>query len=143
MRYLAILILFGVSTSGFAQTGKIKTDGTQCATLPCVVASLSLTDQTQSVSNVPILTSSVSGLFRVSFYMDSSRIRGSIWHLVFNWTDDLRPRQTGSYIVNAGNEAFSQFPVRGVAGQPITYTVNEQTNIQATYDLFIAVEQVQ
>ena len=133
MRYLAILILFGLSTSGFGQTG----------TLPCVVASLSLTDQTQSVSKVPIFTSGVSGLFRVSFYLDSSRIRGSVWYLDFNWTDDLRPRRIGSYIANAGTETFTQFPIRAVAGQPITYTVTEQTNIQASYDLFITVEQLQ
>ena len=47
-RYLAALFLFGLSVSGFAHA--------QCAAFPCVVASVSLTNQTEGVSQFPLVT---------------------------------------------------------------------------------------
>ena len=137
MKYcLAVLILLGLSVSGFAQL--------QCTAFPCTIASVSLTDQTVPVSATPLVTPTTSGLFRVTFYFESSAIQGSVWGLSFKYTDDLATRSTAVWQAHPGQWANFAYVFRDVAGQPITYTVAQlKSGAGANYDLFITVEQLQ
>jgi hypothetical protein len=136
-RYLVALFLFGLSVSGFAHA--------QCAAFPCVVGSVALLDQTAAVSQVPLFTPHTSGLFRVSGYLESAAVKGSIWAPSFSWVDDLKIRHIPFPVVTPGSYTnfASSLPVRGVAGQPITYTVMKGQNNPGSYSLFITVEQLQ
>jgi hypothetical protein len=56
MKHLPLVIAFliALGTGGFGQEAKNQTS--LCSSFPCVVASISLLDQTMSVSQVPIYT---------------------------------------------------------------------------------------
>jgi hypothetical protein len=135
-RYLVALFLFGLSVSGFAQT--------QCAAFPCVVASVALTNQTTSVSQVPVYTPAQSGMFRVSYYEESAPIVGSSWIFTWNWTDDTTTRSYGPFTLSRGSYFNAGVPGMWVtAGQPITYTVTKGRGGLGSYNLYATVEQIQ
>jgi len=144
-KYFALLMMLGLCVSGFAQTTKARrADGTECASLPCVVASISLTDQTSPVSQVPLIVPGADGLYRVTFYLESSHVKGSVWGISFNWTDDLRNWTTENYFALAGTEYSWMLNLRALAGEPISYTITRKNNPPgATYSLFVTVEQLQ
>jgi hypothetical protein len=60
------VFLVALSASGFGQ--EAKNQNSPCSSLPCIVASVSLTNQTESVYQVPIYTPPTTGLFRISYY---------------------------------------------------------------------------
>jgi hypothetical protein len=138
-RYLVALFLFGLSVSGFAHA--------QCSAFPCVVGSISLTDQTQAIIHAPLYTPAAAGLFRISYYLDSTPSQfGGNWGISFDWTDNLKSRigslvlwPTGFYSANT-----TGLVVYEVAGQPITYSVHASSNVgTSSYNLFMTVEQLQ
>lgn len=143
---LVVMIVFGLCVSGLAQAGKARrSDGTECAALPCVVASVALLDQTTPVNSTPLVTPAAGGLFRVTVYMESSPTLGSHWGLSFGYTDDLNTRNTAVFQIHPAQvSAFTEI-LRDVAGQPITYSVKAPSNPPpgASYDLFVTVEQLQ
>jgi hypothetical protein len=144
-RYLVVIFLLGLSVSGFVRATKAGGQASQCTAFPCVVASVSLTDQTASVSQVPIFTPTTTGLYRVSYYEESSRIQGSVWKFRWNWTDDSITRSSGTLELDPG--AYSNFGLPAMwvlAGQPITYSVTAGHNAAGTtYNLLATVEQLQ
>ena len=141
--FVLAVFLLALTTVGFAQDARRSADGT-CAVFPCVVATLSVTNQTVPVSETALFTPTTSGLFRVTVYMESSAIQGSVWSLQFKNTDDLKKR-SGSIVQVAPGQLLSGVSVyRDVAGQPITYTVAQvKVGEGAFYDLFVTVEQLQ
>jgi len=131
---LLVLVVLGLSAGAFAQ----------CAAFPCVVASVSLPSQHQTIPFTPLLTPATSGVYRISVYMTSAFANGGTWSAEFNWRDDRHPSLTKVQIPGLG-EAYSQTTtiVRAVAGYAIGYQVNESNSPQFSYDLFITVEQLQ
>jgi hypothetical protein len=140
-RSLVALFVLAMSLSGFANA--------QCAAFPCVVASVSLTDQTTAASEVPIYTPPVNGLFRISAYEDTKEIRPmkkAYWKFVFGWTDGVKARTiVGSVYTNGWSALWAPIIVRAMAGQPIAYSVRPGpgNNGASSYDLYITVEQIQ
>lgn len=142
---LVALFLLGLSVCSLAQTGHARNEGSQCAAFPCVVASVSLTDQTTSVSHVPIFTPTATGLYRITYYEASSPILGSSWAFEWDWTDDFKTRNYGPFTLSRGSYFNASVPAaRVLAGQPITYTITAGSHAEGTsYNLFATVEQLQ
>lgn len=139
-RYLLLgTLLIALTASAVGQ--EAKNAASPCASFPCVVASVSLTNQTMSVSRVPIYTPTASGVFRITYYFeaDAQGIGGS-WILTFGWTDDLKPQTIPPVGVQPGTYFSYVLPVRDLGGHPITYSVMGNTG---SYSLFAIVEQVQ
>jgi hypothetical protein len=113
-----------------------------CTSFPCIVASIALTSQSMSVSEVPIYTPTTSGVFRVTYYFeaDAQAIGGS-WLLTWSWTDDLKPQKIPPVMVQPGEYFSYVLPIRDLASHPIAYSVMGHTG--GSYNLFATVEQVQ
>lgn len=139
-RLLLTIFLVVFCVSGFAQ--QANRQNPSCASFPCIVASISLVNQSMSVSQVPIYTPTTSGVFRVTYYFeaDAEAIGGS-WILTFGWTDDLKPQSIPPVGVQPGTYFSYVLPVRDLGGHPITYSVMGNTG--GSYSLFAIVEQVQ
>jgi hypothetical protein len=141
-RYLVALFLFGLSVSGFAQT--------QCAAFPCVVATVSLTNQSQNIPKTPIFTPTTSGVFRINAYMSTSpgTVKRAVWGFYLGSTGDNGARQyaTGSG-PSSDNGYNATFVTQDVGGQPLFYqtklTAGGNGNGGMTYNLYITVEQLQ
>ena len=97
--YLVALFLFGLSVSGFAKA--------QCAAFPCVVATVTLTNQSHSILNTPIFTPTASGIFRISAYLSTSagNNQSALWLLFVGWTDDNGARKVGTGAPPSGSNA--------------------------------------
>jgi hypothetical protein len=143
--FLALLLTCISSLPVTAEdTGQRINEPSSCATLPCVVASISLQGQTAPVAETAVFIPSTSGLFRITAYIESSAMNGSQWGLQFKYTDDLRGRSAALYQVHPGDSESIVYNIRDVAGQPINYTVSELKNwTGGSYDLFITVEEIQ
>ena len=139
IRFLAMVVIAS-SASAFAQ----------CAAFPCVVASISLTNQSQAVKSAPMFTPTVAGVFRISGYVSTSAGTNSSaeWAVYLGWTDNHGPKQLlyGATHQNA-SDAASPITVQDVAGQPLLYQTvlygGGQGSGGMTYDLFLVVEQLQ
>jgi hypothetical protein len=139
-RYLVALFLFGLSVSGFAHA--------QCAAFPCVVATVSLTNQSHTIPNTPIFTPPASGIFRINAYLSVAKSHNTLanWDLLLTWTDDngvmKATTQAWQHIPNAANATFV---VQDVGGQPLFYKTRSEDGAShgLTYNLFIVVEQLQ
>jgi hypothetical protein len=145
MKKLALCLLVTLTANiANAQSTGLKND-TQCAVLPCVVESVSLVDQSSPINTTALVNPLTSGLYRVTYYLESSAIKGSVWGVSFNWTDDVKPHSSGNYVAYAGASSTYTFVMRAVAGQPITYAVTEGNGNPGgtTFDLFVTVEQLQ
>lgn len=146
-KFMLGMVLFGFSVSGFAQNGKVKrSDGTECTSFPCLVATVSLTDQISPIPQTVLFTSPTGGLFRVTEYLESSRVQGSTWGLTLNWTDDLKTWSTGVFTTHAGSIGSGTWIMRAVTGKPITYSVSTGQQLpppEASFNLFITVEELQ
>ena len=137
-RYLVALFLFGLSVSGFAQT--------QCTAFPCVVATVSLTNQSQNILKTPIFTPTTSGVFRINTYVTASHgnSNNAEWFVYLGWTDDLGAKSwTLNAYENTSNAPNTTFAVEDIAGQPIFYRTKSVRGAGVTYSLFITVEQLQ
>jgi hypothetical protein len=141
MRHRPLIVIIGcllaLSCSGFAQ--EASNANSPCPTLPCIVASVSLINQPQSVYQVPIYTPPTTGLFRISYYEEVVGGFG-MWTFTWNWTDDLKRESYGPFLLNP--ETYFNVGVPGMrvlAGTPITYTVTGH----GIYNLFAIVEQLQ
>jgi hypothetical protein len=135
-RYLSLVFLFGLSLSASAQT---------CTTFPCVVASVSLTNQSQRIAPTPIFTPPASGVFRVSAYMSASTgPKNAEWELFVSWTDDLGLKFS---VLDARENGFNDLSlvVQAVGGQPLLYQTGHTRGglREMTYNLFITVEQLE
>lgn len=138
---LAGAFLAALSTSGFGQ--QVQNESSPCSSFPCVVATIALTDQTVSVSQVPVYTPATTGLFRVVYYEESSASGIGTWNFTWNWTDDLKTEAFGPFPLFPGhyfNDGI--WGMRVLAGTHITYTVTRLGNPGA-YNLFATVEQLQ
>jgi hypothetical protein len=139
---LVVAFLVGLSVSGFGQeAGNVSSP---CASFPCIVASISLINQTASVSHVPIYTPTTSGLFRVTYYLESDiHGIGGFWIFSWNWTDDLKTETPSPIYLEPGGYLNYGVPgMRVLAGHPITYTVTNEGH-GGSYSLFATVEQLQ
>ena len=137
--YLGLLILVGLSVSAFAQT---------CAVFPCVVASVSLTDQIQGIRGTPIFTPPASGIFRISAYLSVSKSDNgnALWAIYVRWTDDNLARFSSYNIGQGTSNAFNAtWVVQSVGGQPLLYKIVPSGGAggKVPYNLFIVVEQLQ
>ncbi len=133
--------LIALCASGFGQ--EAKNESSPCASFPCIVASVSLINQTESVYQVPIYTPPTSGLFRVVYYEESSGSGIGFWNFTWNWTDDLKTETFGPYELYPG-DYFNDgiWGMRVLAGTPITYTVTRVVGT-GSYSLYATVEQLQ
>lgn len=137
--YLILLILVGASLSAFGQT---------CTTFPCVVASVSLTNQTQPLPSTPIFTPTNSGIFRISAYLSTSKTNNPFasWTVSLGWTDDIGPRQSGpKAFQNASTAGIGTFVVQSLGGQPLFFRTRSDSGASGSlrYNLFIVVEQLE
>src|SRR3977135_389071 len=80
--YLVILFVLALSLAGFAHA--------QCAAFPCVVATVSLTNQSANIPMTPIFTPASNGCFRVAGYISTSNGTRSnaIWTVDLGFTDN-------------------------------------------------------
>ena len=126
---------------GFAQ--EANGQKAPCASFPCIVASISLTSQTEAVSQVPIYTPATDGLFRVVYYEEVSQTGFGTWVFTWSWTDDLKTESQDMIQLSQGGYAnYGVTAIRAVAGRPITYTVTHRFG-GGSYNLFATVEQMQ
>jgi hypothetical protein len=139
--YLVALFLFGLSVSGFAQT--------QCSAFPCVVATVTLTNQSQAIPSTPFFTPAQDGMFRMNVYLSTtaSTNKGAYCAVFAGWTDENGSRKWQSQAnQNNSNAGYSSsFVVRDLGGQPLLYQTkpNQGQGTGMTYELFITVEQLQ
>jgi hypothetical protein len=133
----ACLVVF--CANGFGQ--EVNPPNSPCASFPCVVASVSLVNQTESANQVPIYTPPSTGMFRVSYYEQVGERGLGLWTFTWNWTDDDRLEAFGPFQLQPG-EYFNDgiAGMRVLAGHPITFTVTGQGG---SYNLFATVEQLQ
>jgi hypothetical protein len=148
--YLVAMAVFVLCISGMAQTRKaIRSDGTECPTLPCVIASVTLTDQSTAALRVPIFTPTSDGIFRISSYMTTSdgTVKRAYWELSLGWTDNLATRSALALDVFPNGVAGATQLQSTVAGQPLTYTVKPHGGGGGvggmTYNLRLILEQLQ
>jgi hypothetical protein len=137
---LIFVFLLGASLCAAAQT--------TCSSFPCVVASVSLANQTANIPATDLYTPSTSGVFLVSSNISCSTgtVKGAEWETYEGWTDAFGPR-TGAYLYCGMNTSAGQsLLVPAVAGQPIRYEVRLATHGGSgglTYNLNIVVQQLQ
>jgi hypothetical protein len=139
MKYWLLVLgcLIALSVSAFGQ--EATPASSPCQTLPCIVASISLINQTESVNQVPIYTPSATGFFRISYYEEVVGAIG-VFTFTWNWNDDVRRETFGPFQENAGQYFNAGIPgMRVLAGTPITYTVTGH----GIYNLVAIVEQLQ
>ena len=139
-RYLVSLFVLALSLSGFAHA--------QCAAFPCVVATISLTNQNTSIPNTPIFTPVTTGIFRISAYLSTTRahVRGGLWLVQLKWTDDNGTVKDVTVAHERSSNAFiATAVVQDIGGQPLLYATTPQGGAggSMTYNLFIVVEQLQ
>ncbi len=138
LRLLALLMI-AFSASAFAQ----------CAAFPCVVASVSLTNQAQAIPATAIFTPRANGVFRISSYISTSNgtNKNATWEAFEGWTDDIGPRQGGFIFAVPNIDSSSTWVAQAVAGQPLLYQTKLYRTLGGsggmTYNLFITVEQLQ
>lgn len=149
-RYLLVMVLLGMSVGSFAQSVKAtRADGTECATLPCVVATVSLTDQGQPIPSTPIFTPTADGAFRMSLYTSTSggTNKRAYWATFFGWTDVHGAKQMPLANTYPNGSSSISMLVQAVAGQPLLYQVKPVGGgggvVGMTYDLLITIEQLQ
>ena len=137
---LPLIFLVAFCVNGFAQHA--NSQNAPCPSFPCIVASISLLNQTVSVSQVPIYTPATNGVFRVTYYFEpNARGIGGSWLLTFGWRDDVKQETIPPVLVQSGSYVSYALPVRDLAGYPIVYSV--MSNTGGSYSLFVIVEQVQ
>lgn len=140
-RLLLSMFLIAFCVNGFAQGG--NNQNAPCASFPCIVASISLTNQTVPVSQVPIYTPTTDGLFRVVYYEEVTNVGFGVWVFTWRWTDDLKTEAQDMIQLSSGGYAnYGVTGIRALAGHPITYTVTHRFG-GGTWNLFATVEQLQ
>ena len=136
---LVSVFLIVFCAKGFGQ--EANSQNSPCAAFPCVVASVSLVNQTESVDRVPIYTPPTTGYFRVSYFEDNGQLGFGNWTFTWQWTDDQKTEIFGPFQLRPGEYFNAGIPgMRVLAGHPITYTV---TGSGGSYNLFATVEQLQ
>jgi hypothetical protein len=140
-RHLLIsTFLLVVCASGSGQ--QANNQSSPCPSFPCVVASVSLLNQTESVHQVPIYTPTTTGFFRVSYLEQMGTLGIGTWTFTWNWTDDVRYETFGPFQLSPITYFNAGIPgMRVLAGHPITYSVTG--NGVGSYNLFATVEQLQ
>jgi hypothetical protein len=145
-RYLILLSLLSLAASAFGQTGKAKrSDGSECTAFPCIVATVSLTNQSQALTSTPIFTPVANGIFRLSAYLSAAANshQGDYVSVFVGWTDELGAKK-GVAVANQGssNAQYATFVVQDIGGQPLLYQTKPIEG-GMTYNLLITVEQLQ
>jgi len=141
MQRLLLLSMFVIAfcANGFSQ--EVRPQNSPCASFPCVVASVSLINQTQGVNQVPIYTPTTTGFYRVSYLEQPGQLGVGLWTFTWNWTDDVKYETFGPYQLAPDSYFNAGIPgMRVLAGHPITFTV---TGHGGSYNLFASVEQLQ
>jgi hypothetical protein len=141
MKRCLVLLVFviGMNVSGFAQ----------CSAFPCVVATVTLTDQSKKIPVTSIYTPPTSGVFRVNAYMSATTGNngGEYWQLTLQWADEIGSQQgyTAAF-TGSNNAATAAFVVRDLGGSSISYatTFNHQGGTEPLkYNVFIVIEQLE
>lgn len=139
---LVAAILIVLNASGYGQD--VKQQNSPCSSFPCIVASVSLTNQTAVVFDVPIYTPPTDGFFRVAYYEQSVPGPGTGWGFTWKWTDDFQQQTFGPARLRPGD--YFNAGIQGVrvrAGHPITYSISPLSGLGGAYNLFATVEQLQ
>ena len=144
MRRLLLVAAFLIvlNTSGFGQG--VKNQNSSCPSFPCIVASVSLTNQTGAFSDVTIYTPPADGFFRVAYYELVAPGPGEGWSFTWKWTDDFQEEIFGPFQLRPGN--YFNAGIQGMhvrAGHAITYSVSPSNGVGEVYSLYATVEQLQ
>jgi hypothetical protein len=123
----------------------------QCASFPCVVATTSLTHQTQAIPPTTLLTPTAEGTFRINVYLTTNDGTNGAqhWDVFLRWVDGIRARNIDlSAPTDKTNVPFGTIVVHNVAGQPLEYRTGVgagtgREGASTRYDLYIVVEQLQ
>jgi hypothetical protein len=139
-RSLVGLFVLALSLGGFAHA--------QCVAFPCVVASVSLTNQSKPIPATSIYTPPVSGLFRISAYLSLARshTQNQYWDVLLRWTDDngMMQAASGHTTERSSNAFMATAVVQDLGGEPIRYKTTPGGEARGqSYNLFITVEQLQ
>lgn len=140
---LALLVL---NVSVVAQGPR---SATICSAFPCIVASVSLSNQGQGIPATAIFTPSGSGVFRISSSLSTTTgtNQNATWEAFEGWTDDIGPRQGGFIYASPNINTSSTWLAQVVAGQPILYQTKLYRTLGGsggmTYNLHIIVEQLE
>jgi hypothetical protein len=143
-----LLIVVAVLLAGTFSHGQKKAN--RKADVPNIVVRFSTVNQSTSLPATTIFAPSVSGLFRVSAYLDySPGILNSTTinpvNLRFSWTDDFgaQIRQNSNLSVLPVPDIAEQdlvLPLRLIAGQPLQVQVTLFGAIPTTFNLYVVVE---
>lgn len=138
-RCLILFFSVGLSAVASAQT---------CSSFPCIVATVTLMDQSAAIPNTPIFTPSANGIFRITAYLSTtaSTNKGARWSILTGWTDENGFRYGYGDAFSGGSDANTATSVaRDLAGQPLLYSTRlyQTGGTPMTYNLFITVEQLQ
>jgi hypothetical protein len=142
--FATLVVLFSLTSIGFAQSSNTRGEPATCSTLPCEVASVTLTAQTAAIPPTVIFTPTTAGLYRISAYLSTSATKSSVWKYAFTWTDDEKARNSGAQPVGPGTFSAFSASVQSAAGQQITYSVGAGAGNPpgSTFNLVITVEQL-
>ena len=141
--FATLVILFGLTSIGLAQSSNSRGEPATCSTLPCEVASVTFTAQTAAIPPTVIFTPTTAGLYRVSAYLSTSPTAGSVWKYALTWTDDEKARNSGAQPVGPGTFGAFSVTVQSVGGKAISYSVGAGSNPPgASFNLVITVEQL-
>jgi len=125
------VLLFGtfVLTSGSKPADASPTR----PSLPVIVATGKLVDQTAPIPTTTIFTSPQDGLVRVSFYATLTKAdpnSHSYWSYNLTWTDDAGPQFEGPLLTSCGYTG--QFNCTGI---PNPLTIEAKTGTAVTYNM--------
>jgi len=120
----------------------------QSVSVPQIVARVSLTGQTGSISPTTLLTPTQDGTYRVSVTMvvTAANSPGGYWRLQLGLSPDSGPTTFGLMQMSSGQvyiDSAPAYPFRSNAGKPITYSVTDEGGAQgSTYELFLVLERL-
>lgn len=137
MKHILAVLLASVALS-------LAASAQTCSTFPCVVASVTLTDQNQAIRGTPIFTPTSDGIFRISIYISTSNGHdpSGKYEIFWDWTDLNGPKEQSLTVFRQQGQSYTSI-VRDIANVPIRYRVKAHYPDGMTYNLNIVVEQLQ
>jgi hypothetical protein len=124
MKRCLVLLVFviGMNVSGFAQ----------CSAFPCVVATVTLTDQSKKIPVTSIYTPPTSGVFRVNAYMSATTGNngGEYWQLTLQWADEIGSQQGYTAAFTGSNNAATPLSLYAIL-EAVLFLMRQLSTIRA------------
>jgi hypothetical protein len=148
-RALICSLLVGV---WFCTSGSSLPASAQVPSVPVIVASVNLTNQTAAINETTLLTPTKDTTYRLSAYITVASGDSGAWFLTVGWTDPygfrgvvtscpIEQSGTGNCNLSADPQTLGA-TVRDIAGTPLTYSTANIPGTSGPYDLYLVVERL-